>query len=228
MKLKEALASTPVLVYPNFEDPFVIETNVCEVGIEIVLSQHKHPIAYFSWKLSLLQWRASTYSKELLAITELVNKWRLYLLDTTFTIQIVHRSLKNLLTQAIQSLEKQYFLTRLLGFSFLIVYKKGKDNIATLSQSLVLEGEDKVHLTLFCSGSNSDWADKIWINQLSDPWVNSSKTHIWKNDIDLDYSVKEDILYYKGQFWLGPTSNIRRQILDELHSTRGGGHSRYF
>lgn len=52
--LKERLITTPVLIYPNFSLPFVIETDACEVGVGAILLQKEHPIAYYSKKLSPL------------------------------------------------------------------------------------------------------------------------------------------------------------------------------
>lgn len=68
--LKEKLITAPVLIYPNFSLPFVIETDACDVGVGAVLIQRGHPVAYYSKKLSPLRQRASTYAKELWAITE--------------------------------------------------------------------------------------------------------------------------------------------------------------
>lgn len=56
-QLKEALRTGPVLVYPNFDDAFIVETDVCDVVIGTVLTQHEHPITYFSKKLSMLRQR---------------------------------------------------------------------------------------------------------------------------------------------------------------------------
>ena len=54
--LKEALASTPVLAYPESEDPFVSDTDTRDVGIGAVLSQvhqgHERVISYYSQALS--------------------------------------------------------------------------------------------------------------------------------------------------------------------------------
>ena len=38
-RLKEALASAPVLAYPKSEDPFVLDSNASNVSIGAVLSQ---------------------------------------------------------------------------------------------------------------------------------------------------------------------------------------------
>lgn len=78
-ELKKILVTAPVLVYPNFELPFVMETDACEVGVGAVLLQLEHPVAFYSKKLSALRQHASTYAKELWAITDSVRQWRHYL-----------------------------------------------------------------------------------------------------------------------------------------------------
>lgn len=76
------------------------------------------------------------------AITRSVHKWRHYLLGASFTIRTDHISLKNLLTQVIQTPEQPIFLCKLLRFDFQIVYKPGKSNVMAdaLSRSFE-EGE---------------------------------------------------------------------------------------
>lgn len=56
-----------------------------------------------------------------------------------FTIRTDHRSLKNLLSQVIQTPEQQTFLCKLLGFQYVIEYKPGKDNVVADSLSRVME-----------------------------------------------------------------------------------------
>lgn len=81
---------SPNLMFPNFLVPFVVETDACDIGIGAVLLQEEHLIAYFSKKLSSLHQRASTYSKELWAITEAAQKLRHYLLGSEFVIHTDH------------------------------------------------------------------------------------------------------------------------------------------
>ena len=49
---KSTIAEAPVLKLPDFSQPFILETDASGVGIGAVLSQNKHPITYFSNKLS--------------------------------------------------------------------------------------------------------------------------------------------------------------------------------
>lgn len=139
--LQEKIMTTPILSYPNFDLPFTIETDACDVRVGVILLQEEHPISFYSKKLSPLWQRASPYAKELWAITNAMHKWRHYLLGHDPTIRNDHRSLKNLLNQTIQTSEQQFFLTKLLGYQYTIVYKKGKENQAAdaLSHCLVEE-----------------------------------------------------------------------------------------
>lgn len=94
-----------------------------------VLLQVEHPIAYFSKMFCPRLSKASTYIRELHAITSAVKRWRQYLLGTFFTIQTDHRSLKELLTQVIQTPEQQFYLSKLLGYHYEIQYKSGNSNM---------------------------------------------------------------------------------------------------
>jgi len=95
-----------------------------------VLSQKGHLIAYFSKPFTKKLLTASTYVRELFAITSTVKKWRQYLLGHPFTIITNHRSLKDLLTQVIQTPEQYMYLACLMGFDYQIQYRSGAHNQA--------------------------------------------------------------------------------------------------
>lgn len=96
--LKLALSTTPVLTLPNFDNLFTLESDASGAGMGAVLTQNGHPIAFFSKPFSPKLLRASTYVRELCAITTTVKKWCQYLLGHRFTILTDHRSLKELLS----------------------------------------------------------------------------------------------------------------------------------
>lgn len=52
VQLQKVMTSAPVLALPNFQLPFILETNASDTGIGVVLHQNGHPIAYFSKKLA--------------------------------------------------------------------------------------------------------------------------------------------------------------------------------
>ena len=64
--LKQALVSAPVLALPDFQVPFVVETDACATGIGAVLMQQGHPLAYLSKALCHKYQALSTYEKGML------------------------------------------------------------------------------------------------------------------------------------------------------------------
>nr|GEV34530.1 reverse transcriptase [Tanacetum cinerariifolium] len=70
INIKAAMTTLPVLALPNFSVVFDVTTDAFGTGIGVVLSQHDKPIAFFSKKLCPRMRAASTYIRELYAITE--------------------------------------------------------------------------------------------------------------------------------------------------------------
>lgn len=128
--LKKIMMSTPVLRLPDFALTFVLEMDASNVGIEAVLIQEGRPITYFSKKMGIQIRTKSAYIKELYTITEAVKKWWQYLLGRFFIILTDHYSLKELLQQVIQTPEQQYYVHKLLRYTFSIEYKFGSSNKA--------------------------------------------------------------------------------------------------
>ena len=84
------MCTSPVLRLPDFERPFVIETDASNGGIGAVLQQDSHPIAYLSRALSTRNLDLSVYEKELMALVLAVTKWRHYLVGHHFIIKTDH------------------------------------------------------------------------------------------------------------------------------------------
>lgn len=105
-ELKHALAIAPVFVLPNFKEPFVVLTDTSGKAMGVVLIQGDHPIVNFSKLFCTRMVKASIYLRELHAVTSVVKRLRQCLLRHFFIIQTDHKSLKELLTQVIQTPEK--------------------------------------------------------------------------------------------------------------------------
>jgi hypothetical protein len=68
----------------------------------------------------------------MLAILHAVELWHPYLLGQRFQIKTDHQSLKYFLEQCIFSQEQQKWVTKLFGYDYEIIYKKGKDNVVAM------------------------------------------------------------------------------------------------
>lgn len=126
--LKQAITSAPVLVLPDFSQPFVLETNASGTGVRAVLMQRGHPIVFMSKALTLRLQGLSTYEKEYLAILMAVEQWRCYLQHSEFHIITDHKSLMQLSEQRLHTPWQQKVFTQLLGLQYRILYRKGTDN----------------------------------------------------------------------------------------------------
>ena len=131
-KLKDALCTAPVLRSPNFDLPFILQTDASDRGVAAVLSQteqdEEHPIAYFSKKLLPREQKYSTIEKECLAIKLGMQAFRVYLLGRVFSVQTDHRALEWLN----QLKDSNYRLSRwslaLQPFQFKVIHRAGQSN----------------------------------------------------------------------------------------------------
>lgn len=123
--LKTAMTTLPVLALPDFTKVFDVTTEASGSAVGAVLSQEKHPIAYFSKKLCTRMQTSSAYEREMYATTSTVKKWRHYLLGRHFRNFTDQKSLRGLVAQNIQTPAQEKWLTKLLGFDYEILYTPG-------------------------------------------------------------------------------------------------------
>ena len=96
-QLKKIASSSPFLVFPNKEDPFILDTDASDgaVGAELLQLQNgvERVVSHASKSLSQIQRRYCTTRKELLAVITFTRQFRHYLLGRRFTIRTDHSSL---------------------------------------------------------------------------------------------------------------------------------------
>jgi hypothetical protein len=126
--LKEAVTHAPVLALPDFTQPFLIECDANGRGIGAVLMQGSRPIAFFSKAFKGKALHMSTNEKELFSLVSAIQKWRPYLLGQSFVVKTDQQSLKFLLEQKVGTPFQQKWISKLLGYDFVVEYKKGVEN----------------------------------------------------------------------------------------------------
>lgn len=155
--LKKALQEAPVLAMPNYQKPFIIETDASDIGFGAVLMQDGHPISYLSKALCQKNRALSTYEKECMAILLAVEKWRSYLLGREFVIRTVHKSLSYLTEQKATTQLQQKALLKLMDLNFKIQYKKGITNATADALSRYPESDS----VLAISSVTPTWLEKL-------------------------------------------------------------------
>lgn len=135
-ELKRLLISTPILIVPDVDLPFVIHADASDFAVGAVLEQDQghglQPVAYLSKKLNAAQCNYSVYEKELLAIVTALGEWKHYLLGSQHKIRIVsdHQPLKWLLKQQVLSARVARWVDFMQQFSFSIEHRPGEQNAA--------------------------------------------------------------------------------------------------
>jgi transposase InsO family protein len=132
-KLKTALVQAPVLVLPDFEQPFTLVCDACDLAIGGILLQESRPVAYYSRKLHAPELRYSASDKEMLAVIAGLREWRCYLEGRPFVIETDHQPntyLDNTPPSAHSLKRRARWLSESGGYDFTWKYRPGATNIA--------------------------------------------------------------------------------------------------
>ena len=129
--LRERLTTAPVLAYPNFNQPFLLDTDASNSGIGTVLSQigeegWEHVVAYASRLLTKTERNYCVTRRELLAVLVFTMHFCPYLLGHHLQLWTDHGSLSWLRSFKEPVGQLARWLERLQEFDFDIVHRQGK------------------------------------------------------------------------------------------------------
>ena len=155
------------------------------------------------------------------AITQVVSKWRQYLLGRRFTIYIDQQSLKNLTNQTIQTPEQQKWLIKLVGYDFQMVYKPDKQNTVVDALSRIPDAS----LMLLAVNTFAIGHQLKALNQSHLELLELQKCVQRKDEKCLHSQFKDGLLLYRGRLVVPSDLSFRHKLLIEFHSTAIGGHA---
>ena len=135
-ELKKRLVSSPVLGYPDFTKPFILETDASLQGLGAVLSQHQEHgivvLSYASRGLRDSEKKMDNYSSiklELLALYWAVTiKFRDMLIGSEFTVFTDNNPLSYIQSTVKLGATEMRWVAELVLFNFKIRYRSGKHN----------------------------------------------------------------------------------------------------
>lgn len=208
------MSSTLVLAMPNFELPFIVETDASGIGIGAVLMQKDQPVAFLSKALGPAHKHLSIYEKEFLALIMAVEKWRPYLKRQEFTIHTDHRSLSYLNEQNLHSDMQRKAMAWLMGLQFRVVYKKGKDNGAADALSRV------GHLFSLQAISKEKplWLQEVMNSYATDPHAQALLSSLAIHSPDQQgFSQDQGLIKCKGKVWIAKNSALHTRLITAMH-----------
>jgi hypothetical protein len=105
-----------------------VACDASHIGIEGILSQEGHPIAFYNEKLNDTRQRYSIYDMEFYALIQTIKHLRPYLIYREFFLYTDHDSLKHLGSQNKLNPRHSHWTTHLQQFDFIIKHKVGTEN----------------------------------------------------------------------------------------------------
>ncbi|SAM02503.1 hypothetical protein [Absidia glauca] len=132
-KLKIILTRTPILKYPQVNEPYYVATDASNDGIGAVLFQminkKVHHIGFFARSLSKSERNYNTTKRELLAVVFALNKFHKYLWGNHFTLFTDHKALVYIHTQKYANPMMINWYDTLLQYNFTVAHIPGMTNI---------------------------------------------------------------------------------------------------
>uniref|UniRef100_A0AB38Z2N6 RNA-directed DNA polymerase n=1 Tax=Panta errantivirus TaxID=3078412 RepID=A0AB38Z2N6_9VIRU len=132
-KLKHILSSSDILIYPDYNQPFILTTDASDYAIGAVLSQGElgkdKPIHFGSRTLNKTEESYSVPEKEMLAIIWALKTFRNYLYGAKFKILTDHQPLTFTLSQRNTNAKLKRWKAYLEEHDYEIIYKPGKTNV---------------------------------------------------------------------------------------------------
>ncbi|QRV79674.1 Retrotransposable element Tf2 protein [Ceratobasidium sp. AG-Ba] len=132
-EIKKRVSQDPVLIHPDPDKPFILETDASGIAIGAILSQrgedgYLHPVAYLSKSYNDAQRNYDTANKELLAIVESLKHWCIYLEGTILPVTVFtdHQNLERWKNAETFNRRHARWHMELASFNFEIHYRPGK------------------------------------------------------------------------------------------------------
>nr|GEW03809.1 reverse transcriptase domain-containing protein [Tanacetum cinerariifolium] len=130
----EKLTEAPILIAPNWDQPFELMCDASDFAVEAVLGQkikkHFRPIHYVSKTMTEAESNYTTTEKEMLAVVYTFEKFRSYLIMNKSIVYTDHSALKYLFAKKDAKAILLRWILLLQEFDFKVVDTKGAENYA--------------------------------------------------------------------------------------------------
>nr|GFD15782.1 reverse transcriptase domain-containing protein [Tanacetum cinerariifolium] len=132
--LKEKLTEAPILIAPNWDQPFELMCDASDFAAGAVLGQrvekHFRPIHYANKTMTQAEMNYTTTEKEILAVVYAFEKIRSYLIMNKSIVYTDHSALKYFFAKKDTKTRLLRWILLLQEFNFKVIDTKGAENYA--------------------------------------------------------------------------------------------------
>ena len=239
LSLKEKLSSTPVLAYPNFNNPFYVYTDASGVGLGAVLMQKDcrgklRPLAFASRVLNKAERNYSTTHREALACVWALKHFKDIIYGYDILVRTDHAPVVELFNSKELSGKLARWRLTVIDFNPKFEYLPGTANVVA----------DSLSRNFVASLQEENTLDNIAQLQRADPYCNSliyyiesgDETHIPNIPIPIsEFRIDNNILVRDTHLTLQhePKRQVTQvvipkslipNILHKIHDSPQGGH----
>lgn len=226
--IKDALVSAPILTCPNFDHPFILQTDASSYAVGSVLTQRyddrEHVICYLSRTLSRQERKYSATERELLSVLWSIEKLRCFLEGAKFSVVTDCYSLQWLDNLKNPQGRLGRWALRLQQFDYTVVHRKGKENVVPDALSRLIVDEDIELNCVKLEEIRDKWYVKM-CNRVKNSPLNFPKWRISDSKLYKYTELDFPELRHNEDFWkLVVPKERRRQIIRNCHDVPTAGH----
>lgn len=247
-KLKQQFKHGSILIHPDPEKPFFVETDASDYAMGGELSQigedgKRHPVAFYSASLADAERNYDIHDKELLAVIKSLRNWRHYLQGAKHQVTIMtdHRNLEVFRTTKKLTPRQMRWSEELANYDIIIKYQPGAQSGRTdaLSRRADHKPDDRPELigriftdeqfafaTAFVpimdeNGILSEIHKRIGADEKAQTFIKVIKET--KKPYE-DWTWDDEFLRYKNRIYVPNHKDLRTAVLHLFHDTKLGGH----
>ena len=221
----------------------MIYSDASHKGLGCVVMQHGKVIAYASRQLKEYEIRYPTHDLELAAIVFALKIWRHYLYGEKCEIYTDHKSLKYIFTQKELNMRQRRWLELIKDYDCTINYHPGKANIVAdalsrkdklkmlISAEELIREFERLELEVKISGQGSEKLLEIQVEPEIIQKIKRGQQKVWEEEASTITGEerkcikdKEGLLRFDSRIWIPNIQELKREILQEAHSSRYSIH----